>query len=690
MGTIKSNSVSTQKAAANNMCSAATHENVWVAPNRLETAFWIYDIDNQRIPFANASALELWQAESQDQLFNRDLGADMSTTVAERLRQYQSDFESSDAVFRELWTLYPGGVPTSLMVTFRGYRLQDGRMAMQCEVGSDVEDEPESLRSAEALLHTDVMISLYERDSAPFYMNPAARAAVQFSKQKLEDRFLHSSDYRILTKKLERVGEHRMIAKVNTKLGVKWHDISAKLCTDAYTGRPSVLITEIDVSELKNARDRARYLAESDQLTGCFNRSYLLQHISMLQKFQTDECALISFDIDKFKQINDRFGHEMGDVVLQEISGRIRASVREDDIVVRLGGDEFLVVLERYREREALEKTIRRIRDVIAKPIVHDERRVNTSISMGITVFHPRTADFTEVMREADIALYASKQAGRDRATFFDEKISREASARAKLEAELRDELEKEEFELFFQPRIELESGRIVSAEALVRWPHPTRGMVSPGEFIPVCEETGMIEELGQLILKKGCSYAMEWNKMGLDLQLSINISPRQFSNPGLMRELDRISRHPLFEKGIIELEITESVLVGDLDEIEAKLQTITKMGYGIAIDDFGTGYSSLSYITRFPLSCLKIDQSFIGQLPRSGPVMELILTLAKQIGATVVSEGVETKGQLEWLAKRDCDQVQGFYFARPVPQETFLHMLDDRPFEQKYIPKSA
>ncbi|MEM7472303.1 MAG: bifunctional diguanylate cyclase/phosphodiesterase [Pseudomonadota bacterium] len=662
--------------------SGAQVEDFAVLPERLDTAIWIYDIDNFRILFANECARDLWQADTVEDLYARDLGNDMSNTVAERLRQYQVDFEERDQVFRELWTLHPGGVPTSLMVTFSGYKLPDGRMAMMCEVASNVQTEPESLRSAEALLHTDVMISLHERGGEHFYMNPAARASVSDTERPLVEKFLHASDYNILTKKLERFGEHRMIAKVKTKAGMKWHDISAKLCSDAVTGRPSILITEIDVSELKNARDRARYLAESDQLTGCYNRSYLLQHVAMLEKFQTEDCALLSFDIDKFKQINDQFGHEMGDTVLKEISSRVRASAREQDIVVRLGGDEFVVVLENISNRASLEATVERMQDVISRPIEHDDTRIKATVSMGVTIYNPRTSDFAEVMREADVALYVSKQSGRNRTTYFDEEISKKANARAQTEADLRAAIEDEQFELFYQPRIEIATGRIVSAEALVRWRHPERGLVPPGEFIPICEETGMIEELGQSILKMGCANAIEWNNAGRDIQISINISPRQFSDARLMRTLDEISRHPSFVKGTIELEVTETVLVGDLDEIEAKLQAISDMGYGIAIDDFGTGYSNLSYITRFPLSCLKIDHSFIRQLPRSGPVLELILTLANQIGATVVSEGVETKEQLDWLSARKCEQVQGFYFARPMPVSDFLQTLSKKPFE--------
>ena len=639
---------------------------------RLQSPVWIFDIDNSHILFANPSACELWQAENEDLLRKRDLAKDMSSSVTKRLKQYQADFCERDATFNEVWTLYPNGEPTSFTIVFRGLYLSDGRMAMICEVTGVTNDEPDNLRSAEALLHTDVMISLYKKDGPSLYMNPAARNAATSAVHNIRERFIDLADYQKLLSKLEQSGEHRMVTKVLTGTGRRWHDLSAKQCLDAVTGEPAILMTATDVSELKIARDKARYLAERDQLTGCFNRTYLLQYIASLERYQSERCALLCFDVDHFKQINDRLGHEVGDVVLKEIVARTQASIRKNDIMVRLGGDEFLIVFDDIQDEDVFAPKIANLLKKISEPITHEATRVNATVSMGATMFRPSSAELNAILREADIALYVSKQEGRNRVTFFTNDMGSAAEARDTIEVELKRSIENREFCLHFQPRIDLASGKVISAEALVRWIHPKRGLVMPGEFIPICEETGMIEDLGQVILEMGFDQALAWQRSGLEIELSINVSPRQFRDQRLMSSLATFSQRSDFPAGRIELEITESVLIGDHGEIEKKLEEISQMGYGIAIDDFGTGYSNLSYISRFPLSCLKIDQSFIGQLPNSGPIISLILTLAKQIEATVVAEGVETQEQLNWLRDHKCDQIQGYYISHPVPLEKF------------------
>lgn len=646
--------------------------------DRLRTAVWVYDIDDARIIYANTAACDLWQAESAADLSSRDLTTDMSPTVAKRLKQYQLDFIDRDATFSEMWTLYPNGQPTSLMVIFCGYPLPDGRMAMQCEVLGGAENQPDNLRSAEALLHTDVMIALHEADGQPVYLNPAARNNATHAMQTIAEKFVDPDDYDKLMRELETSGEHRMVARVNTSVGPRWYDLTVKQCSDAVTGNPAVLVTAIDVSELKIARDKARYLADRDQLTGCYNRSYLQQHMATLGQYQTQRCALLCFDVDRFKQINDRLGHEMGDVVLKEIAARVTASIRLTDTFVRLGGDEFVVVFEDVPCEAELEAKLNRMLELISRPITHDATRLSTSVSMGVATFVPNQSHFTTIMREADIALYTSKQDGRNRITFFSEEMGALAKARDLVEIELKRAIKNREFILHFQPRLCLRSNRVVSAEALVRWQHPKRGLIMPAEFIAICEETGMIEDLGQLILEMACQTAMTWHKAGQDIGLSINISPRQFADKRLLDALRDFSSHPDFPDGKIELEITENVLIGDHDLIAQKLDAIADMGYQIAIDDFGTGYSNLSYISRFKLNCLKIDQSFVSQLPKSGPIISLILTLAEQIGATIVAEGVETKEQLAWLRNHQCDQVQGYHLSRPVEQKDLFGVIED------------
>ncbi len=467
-----------------------------------------------------------------------------------------------------------------------------------------------------------------------------------------------------------------MVTRVNSLAGQCWYDISAKLCSDAATGEPAVLATAIDVSELKNARDKARYLASRDQLTGCFNRAFLQQRMADLTPI-SGQCALLYFDVDRFKQINDRFGHEMGDLVLKTLVERARSAIRRSDLIARLGGDEFVILFEDTPDKEAFSGEIVRLIDCLSQPIQSDAVRLNVTVSMGIAFFMPGKKSFTAILREADIALYASKQAGRNTLTYFSDELGEAARERDRIEIELKRGIDQHQFTLHFQPRVDLRSGKVIAAEALVRWQHPSRGLVMPNDFIPICEETGMIEDLGQQVLAMGCTTAIDWAKRGLGLQLSLNISPRQFNDDRLMDTLASFAREPDFPLGNIELEITETVLIGDHEAIAEKLEAITRMGYKIAIDDFGIGYSNLSYISRFPLTCLKIDRSFVSQLPKTGPIIKLIFTLAQQIGATTVAEGVETKAELDWLEGEACDQVQGFIYSRPLEHDAFLDVVE-------------
>ena len=645
---------------------------------RLETPVWVYDIDNRRVLYANAAACVLWQAENEAELQARDLSHDMSTTVANRLRQYQVDFLDRDATFSELWTLYPNGVATNVNVAFRGFVTEDNRMAMQCEVIGGLEAEsPDNLRSAEAVLHTDVMIGLFSQDGPPLYLNPAARQAIVGAERPLRDLFLDAEDYATLLFELDRSSDHRAVTRLQTTNGDLWFDVSARNCLDAATGQPAILLTAIDVSALKDARDKARHLAERDLLTGCYNRLYLQEHFADLGKITDQTCAAVYFDIDHFKQLNDQFGHEMGDVVLKEISARARGCVAEGDILARLGGDEFVLLLNNVRLENDDAPVLDQLQSVLSKPVFHDGRLVTVSVSMGAASFDPLNSCYADVLRNADVALYQSKAEGRNRWRLFDESLGHAAEERRLVEMEIKNAIENREFVLHYQPRIDLASGRVLAAEALVRWNHPVRGLIAPGNFIPTCEETGMILELGHQILEMGCDQAFAWQRAGHDIGVSINISPRQFDDPRLMDCLDDYAGRPGFPWGRIELEITEGVLIGDLSQIQTKLEAIRTMGYRIAIDDFGTGYSSLTYISRFPLNSLKIDRSFIQQLPTSGPIISLILTLAGQIGARTVAEGVESEDELAWLVANACDEAQGYYHHPPLPRIEFEALLN-------------
>lgn len=631
----------------------------------LQTPIWVFDVDSCRVLHANAPACRLWQADNEDALSRRDFASDMSTTVYKRLSQYQSDV-ANGATFKEMWTLYPNGKPESTEVLFAGFRKVDGRYALLCESARHKDELPENIRSLEALLHTDVMISLFRRNGPVLYMNPAARNATRSMDEGLASQFVDSEDYDVLMFETDRNGQHSLVAEVDTAHGKRWHNLTAKLCLDAATGGSAVLVTANDVTELKNARDKARYLASRDQLTGCFNRAYLQQAVSDASRDQRGKYGLLYFDIDRFKQINDQHGHEMGDVVLKTLAARAQSVIKKSDLLARLGGDEFVVLFGSVRDETQFEHVAHRLLETLRKPLTHKSVKLTPTVSMGLTLFTPESDNFTAILRQADVALYASKFEGRNRLTVFTDALGAAAEARDQIEIDLKAAIEREEFVLHYQPRVDLQSGKVVSLEALVRWQHPTRGLVMPNDFIPFCEETGLIEEVGHLVLQAGLKQIQHWQAAGFGINISINISPTQFDDPKLMDTLREFAAERDFPAHRVELELTENVLVGDRAVLAERLRKIAQLGYRIAIDDFGVGYSNLSYISEFPVHCIKIDRSFINQLPASGPVVRLILTLARQIGASTVAEGVETEAQAAWVRQENCDQAQGFHFYRP------------------------
>ena len=644
---------------------------------RLNQAIWVYDIDRCRVVMANDAALQIWQAESEADLAQRDLSKDMSTTVARRLKQYQSGFRENDATFSELWTLYPNGKPVSLDVIYTGYRLPDGRIAMLCEATRLAETTPETLRSAEALLHTDVMIALFAVSGPELYMNPAARNAWSSDTMQLQDLFINEREFDAILSDLKTRGEIRKVARVKTNDGWAWHDMSFKRCLDAATGQPATLVTSIDVTELKRARDRASYLANRDQLTGSYNRAYFQRKLDILDRAPREHpIALLYLDLDRFKQINDKYGHEAGDRLLLAATERIERCLTVFDMFARIGGDEFVVLLSAQAQATDFEARVDQLRAEVSQPFFHNNTKIDITTSIGVAIIEPQRTSH-QAVRQADIALYEAKRTGRDRCAYYDDEMGRVAYERLLIESELAQALERDEFRLHLQPCVNLTTGAVIYAEALVRWHHPERGIIMPHSFIDICEETGLIEQLGNVVLKQGCALVGEWRRRGLNIGIAINVSPRQFLDDTFLSSLTCLAKAPDFEPGTVELEITESILAGDHNTVADRLRQITDLGYRISVDDFGTGYSNLAYISKFPLSCIKIDKSFIDSMPDSLPVMTLIQTLSEQIGARTVAEGVETPEQLKKIQDIGCHHIQGFFFSKPVPPDAFLTTVD-------------
>ena len=653
---------------------------------RLRKPVWVFDTDLSRVVWCNHSSLEVWQADSMSELLSRDMGADMSASVANRLKQYQTDFVRTEGCqFREVWTVYPNNEPITFEVVYSGITLADGRMAMFCEALAEPSDDAESIRSAEALLHTSVMISLYAATGESLYRNPAARAVSSSHSNTLQEHFNDSSILKMLES--SKADEINTVASVSCLQGIKWHDITARRCLDASSGKYAWLISEVDVSKLKATEERAQFLAEHDLLTKLPNRNYVTiafeNRIEQLLA-KNSHGAVVFLDLDRFKDINDSLGHAAGDELLVTVAKRLISLVPDDNAVARLGGDEFLVILTGFADREELELTLAKLQAGLSDPVTISGREMQITPSIGVSLFPENGRKIDELMRRADLAMYHAKDAGRDNYAFFHQDFSDALESRINLDSELIVALEEDQFVTFFQPRVDVDTNAINGAEGLVRWMHPTKGMVSPATFIPACESSGLIAPLGKRVLAHSVCAQREWASKGYDLRVSVNLSPQQFVEENMVDEIIQIVEQNQGNPESIEFEITESVLLGNDQTTIDKLHALVDYGFRIAIDDFGTGYSNLAYLHRYPLHCLKIDRSFVqGMGENTKAIVELIVSMAKLFNLKVVAEGVEMEEQLSALIGLGCHEYQGFLFSRPIAFEDFNKLLETEQLRQ-------
>ncbi len=650
---------------------------------RLRTPLWVFDIDAARVHWANAGALAIWEAATLDELRGRDMRADMSPAVSHRLRQYQADFQRNPGVsFTEMWTLYPGGKPKPLRVVFSGFELGGGRMGMLCEGLVDHGAHPENLRSAEALLHTSVMITMYALDGRPLYRNPAARATVVDPAATLEAHFTDAAGYARLRGQLDAFGEGRIVGRVRTNDGPRWHEITARRSHDAVTGDVAWLVSEVDVNELKNAEDRESYLANHDLLTGLPNRNFVSRGFrDRVAELVRDEgsAALVFIDLDHFKNLNDSLGHAAGDELLVEVARRLRDILPPGDLLARLGGDEFLVLTESADPRAHVAALADRALAEIAQAVRVGDSQVRVTTTLGVCFVPHDGTDIDTLMRHADLAMYKAKAEGRNRVGYFTEALNVAVQARLTLENELRLALERHELEVYYQPRLDVVTDAVLGAEALVRWHHPTRGLLLPGEFIAVAEDSGLVAPLGAFVLEAVARAEVAFRARAVPMVLSANLSPRQLTDPGFIEAVRAMVARTGCDPRGIELEITESTLLGRGEETEQVLAALCAMGFRISIDDFGTGYSNLAYLQRYPIHGLKIDRSFLHALDRTTPIAQLILAMCKMLGVETVAEGVETQAQLDWLRAHGCREYQGFLVSPAVPL---------RDFERDFVPR--
>jgi diguanylate cyclase (GGDEF)-like protein len=439
--------------------------------------------------------------------------------------------------------------------------------------------------------------------------------------------------------------------------------------------------------EKTKADERIEYLASHDSLTNLPNREMfneLLRYaIEAADRYQR-RFAVLFIDLDRFKVINDSLGHDAGDLLLVEIANRLRQTLRSSDVVARLGGDEFVVLLEETSESHDIERIAHNLLSVLSQPMQLSGHECHTTASIGIAMYPTDGTDVQTLTKNADMAMYLAKEDGKNGFRFFTMEIKAQSIERLMLETALRRALDRDQFALHYQPKVDLASGQITGVEALLRWTHPDLGVLSPMQFVPLAEETGLIVPIGRWVLREACVQNMAWQRRGLrPVSMAVNLSPRQFVDARLLQDIDEALAASGMSPVLLQLEVTESMVMRNVSRAIKVLDAIQSRGIRLAIDDFGTGYSSMSLMKQFPIDTIKIDRSFVRDLPKDSEdqaIAQAIISMGKALGMTVVAEGVETTEQETFLRDHACDEMQGFLFSKPVPQQQLAELLQSAP----------
>jgi diguanylate cyclase (GGDEF)-like protein/PAS domain S-box-containing protein len=462
-------------------------------------------------------------------------------------------------------------------------------------------------------------------------------------------------------------------------------DVEVVMASVTYGGRPATQILTRDITERRRAEEQLLHDAFHDSLTGLPNRALFIDHL----KLAVNHCrrrkgylfAVLFIDLDRFKVINDSLGHMVGDELLIAISRRLEVCLRDGDTVARLGGDEFTILLDGIKDYGDAQRVAERVQEVLEQPFGLAGRELFVTASVGIKYSRGGDEQPEDLLRDADTAMYSAKALGKAQYQVFDARMHTHALTLLQIESDLRRAIEREEFEVNYQPIVSLESGRICGFEALVRWHHPNRGLILPSDFIPIAEETGLIIQIDRWVLKQACLQMRRWQEalpVTGQMRISVNLSCKQFMQPTIVEQvLDTLQETGLDPRSL-KLEITESVMMERGDYSMSVLEQLNKAGIELSLDDFGTGYSSLSYIHRFPVSALKIDQSFIKRIggEQNGEIVRTVIALARNLGLEVVAEGIETVMQLNQLKALGCEQGQGHYFSEPVSRDSATELI--------------
>ncbi len=476
------------------------------------------------------------------------------------------------------------------------------------------------------------------------------------------------------------VQEKRFVNNLEAKFRLKDGSIITGLISASlflHHGEPHVLATIRNIESIKKSENKIRQLAYFDMLTSLPNRSLFYDRLDQALRQARREgwkVGILFFDLDRFKWVNDTLGHAIGDLLLQKVSQRLQKILRKSDTLARLGGDEFVLLLNCVSDIQNVTAVAQKVQLLMSTPFDLEGKRVQTSSSIGIAIFPQDGEDVETLMKNADLAMYSAKERERNNFQFFSKELNEKAKVRRELEQNMSRAMEKKEFFLVYQPQINLADGSMISCEALIRWRHPEKGIIEPDNFIPLAEETGFINSLGEWVLRTACSHSRHLQDKGYPpFRVAINLSGRQFRQPNLLTLIDQILADSSLDPSLLELELTESTLMAGVENSLKTLRQLKDRGIYLAIDDFGTGYSSLSYLKHFSIDRLKISQTFVRDIPNdpdNGAIVEAIIGMAHSLQLKVVAEGVENREQLDFLRKQNCQEMQGFYFAPPMSLE--------------------
>lgn len=440
------------------------------------------------------------------------------------------------------------------------------------------------------------------------------------------------------------------------------------------------LIIFSDITTLRKTEESIQDLINYDRLTSLPNRMLFIDRLKGALNIADFWVGVAFLDIDEFKVINDSLGHWVGDLLLQETALRIGSCLRGNDTIARVGGDEFAIIMPNILHGNDIGFMVEKILEELSKPFMVNDKEIFISASIGVAVYPDDAKSAEELIRHADTAMYHVKKSGKSNFKFFSEDMNESVRKRLETETALRKAIDRNEFMLYYQPQVDSKTNEIIGMEALIRWNHPNLGIIYPNHFIPLAEETGLIIQIGEWVIKEVCGQIKSWEEQGIKLvTITVNISGKQLGNYDLPKFMEQVIKETNIDPVYIALEITESEIMKDFEKVNYIFEKLRQMGIKIAIDDFGTGYSSLSYLGKFSINTLKIDKSFVKHVAENSndaAIIKAIISLAKSLNLDIITEGVETKEQLMFLQENGCDTIQGFYFSKPVPTEKIVKML--------------